>query len=198
MAAVYAFFKLREYAAERTVRELVAWSASADNHIRGNLSLCDYLHNAQRKLKLSREYCIYDDDERSYAKSIIEEYRQDLMQSYFKRNTYTIKSKYTVKGLDYFMFSLYAFLSDHQCDHEMCNQNMHTEQTEYKSYGYWGGPLYDATYALSDFAVVFHKMHYISYMYCRESVVLKALVPAWNEQNLKEILDAKQIEVSRY
>ena len=36
---------------------------------------------------------------------------------------------------------------------------------------------------------VFRKMHYITYMYCKESLSLQKNVPAWNESRLKEILD---------
>lgn len=37
--------------------------------------------------------------------------------------------------------------------------------------------------------VVSHKMHYITYMYCKENLALQKNVPAWNESRLKEILD---------
>ena len=37
--------------------------------------------------------------------------------------------------------------------------------------------------------IVFHKMYYITYMYCKESLALQKNVPSWNENRLKEILD---------
>lgn len=37
--------------------------------------------------------------------------------------------------------------------------------------------------------VVSHKMHYITYMYCKENLALQKNVPAWNERRLKEIID---------
>lgn len=37
--------------------------------------------------------------------------------------------------------------------------------------------------------IVFHKMHYITYMYCKDNLALQKNIPAWNESVLKEILD---------
>lgn len=190
---IFLFLKLKEFYRDRSLRDLVAWSVTGGDGI----PLWREISNAQIKLKLSKEYCIAGDNEWAIAKEIIDEYKKDLMQSYFKGNAYVIKSKYAIRGETYFMFALYAFLSDHQCDYKFLEQDMHKERLEYKRYGDWGGPLYDATYALTDFAVVFHKMHYITYMYCRGNDILKGFVPEWSEKNLKGILDTKQIQISR-
>ena len=37
--------------------------------------------------------------------------------------------------------------------------------------------------------VVFHKMQYITYMYCKSNLALQGNVPSWNESRLKEVLD---------
>ena len=49
--------------------------------------------------------------------------------------------------------------------------------------------VYLCEHMISGRDVVFHKMHYITYMYCKESMSLKKNVPAWNESVLKEALD---------
>lgn len=190
---IFLFSKLREFYRDKSLRELVAWSVTGG----GGIPLWSKVSNAQIKHKLSKEYCIAGDEEWDYAKEIIDEYRKDLTQSYFKGHLKVIKSKYVVQGEEYFMFARYAFLSDHQCDYKFLGHDMHIDTVSFNRYGNWGGPLYDATYSLTDFAVVFHKMHYITYMYCRGSEILKPFVPAWNEENLKEILDTKQIQISR-
>ena len=195
---IFLFSKLREFYRDRSLRELVAWSVSTDDHIRCNLSLSNYIVKAQIKLNLPKECCIVGDEEWAIAKEIIDKYKKDLMQSYFKGHAYVIKSKYAIQGETYFMFALYAFLSDHQCDYKFLEHDMHKKRISYKEYGSWGGTLFDATYAQTDFAIVFHKMHYITYMYCRGNDILKTYVPSWNEENLKEILDTKQIQISRF
>lgn len=177
VVAIIAFKKWHEASQERNLRDLVEWSTSSDNHIRCNLSLSAYVYNAQIKLFLPQEYRIAGDEERKTANELLEEYRKDLMQAYFAGKLNIPKSKYVVQGQDYFMFALYAFLSDHQCDYEFLGHNMRKA---------------------TDFAVVFHKMHYITYMYCRKNETLKDLVPEWNEKNLKEILETKQIQLQRF
>ena len=49
--------------------------------------------------------------------------------------------------------------------------------------------VYLCEHEVSDRNIVLHKMHYITYMYCKESPALQKNVPAWNEKRLKEILD---------
>lgn len=186
--AIVAFGKWRELSKAKKLKELVAWSIIPD-HPFGNISAHDlplwsYVSNAQIEFKLPQEYRISGDDEWNYAKEILEEYLRVLTISYFKGKLALIKSKYAVDGDDYFMFTLYAFLSEHQCDYDFLGHDMHSDRLN------TGSP---KTYAQTDFAIVLHKMHYITYMYCRGSEILKTYVPAWNEKNLKEILDTKQI-----
>lgn len=50
--------------------------------------------------------------------------------------------------------------------------------------------VYLCEHEVSGHNVVLHKMHYITYMYCKESLILQKNVPAWNESRLKEIVDS--------
>lgn len=50
--------------------------------------------------------------------------------------------------------------------------------------------VYLCEHEMSSHNVVYHKMHYISYMYCKENLALQKYVPAWNEERLTEILDS--------
>lgn len=192
--AIVAFSKWRELSKERKLRDLVSWSVVRTKPYEllvhaHDLPLWAYLKNAQIEFKLPDKYRITGDVEWGYAKEVIEEFQKDLIQSYFKGHLKLIKSKYDVRGEDYFMCSLYAFLSEHQCDYEFLGHDMHSDLLN------TGSP---TTYAQTDFAIALHKMHYITYMYCRRSKILKYLVPEWNEKNLQEILDTKQIMLFRY
>ena len=199
--ACIAFSKWCELSRNRKLRDLVSWCVVKEKYGEllvhaHDLPLWAYIKNAQIK-SLAKEYHISGDEEWAFVKEILEEYQRDLIQSYFKGHLSLMKSKYEIDGEVYFMFSLYAFLSEHQCEYEFLGHDMHKERLEYKHYGDWGGPLFDAKYEQTDFAVVLHKMHYVTYMYCRESEILKNFVPEWNEKILKEILDTKQIQISR-
>lgn len=169
LVALVAFSKWRDLSQERKLRELVSWSAIGDySPVLGRHSyvreLLIAVLNAQFDDAIDKKYRITEAAEKQYVIKIIEDYQKDIMRSYFKGQLTIIKSKYVVDSKDYFMLMLYAFLSDHQCD-------------------------YDST----DLAVVFHKLHYITYKYCKRNEILRSFVPEWNEKNLKEILDTKQI-----
>ena len=198
--AIIAFRKWHELSLQQELKNLVVWSAICDHPFRAvsghDLPLWSYISNAQIEFQLPQDYRITGDDEWCFAKEILEEYQTNLIRSYLIGNLKLIKSKYAIRGEDYFMLMLYAFLSDHQCDDKFLNHEMHKERVSYKSYGSTFSAGFDATYALTDFAVVLHKMHYITYMYCIENKVLKPFVPEWNEKNLKKILDTNQIQLS--
>ena len=181
--AIIAFKKWHEASQERKLRNLVSWSAIGDHcPVSGSYGymrdLITAVQNAQYEDSIDKKYRIADETEKQYMIEIVEAYQIDIMRSYFKGQLKLIKSKYVVEGNDYFMFMLYVFLSVHQCDTNLIGHEM---------YSY-------STYTLTDFAVVYHKMHYITYMYCRENDILKGLVPEWNEKNLKKILDTRQIK----
>ena len=161
-----AFWNWHKYSKEQQLRELISWSAIGDySPVLGRYSYVSEpvstMLNAQYNEAIGIKYRITK-EERKYVIEIIEEFQQDIMRSYFRGQRIVIKSKYAVLKKDYFLFALYVFLCDHQSKYES-----------------------------SDFAVVFHKMHYITYMYCKSSTILKDHVPSWNERNLKEILDTK-------
>lgn len=194
LAAIVAFSKWRELSQERELRHLVSWSVIGG----GGIPLWAEVSNAQIGLNLTKEYRISGDDEWQFVKEILDEYKQDLMKSYFEERLCTLKSKYVIQGEAYFMLTLYTFLLKHQCDYKFLNHDMHKERVAYKSYGSTISSGFDATYSLTEFALVFHKMLYITYGYCIGNNIAREFVPEWQEKNLKEILDTKKIEVSRW
>ena len=164
LVAVISFGKWHKYSQEQQLRELISWSAIGDySPVMGRYSYVSEpvftVFNAQYNEAIDQKYRIAEED-RKYVIEIIEEYQKDIMRSYFMGQRIVIKGKYEVQKETYFMFALYAFLCDHQSE-----------------------------YSTRDSAVVFHKMHYITYMYCKSSNILRDHVPNWNERNLKEILD---------
>jgi len=202
--SIAAFIKWREYSQEKKLRELVSWSALGDySPALGRYSyLSELLYavlNAQYDDAIDKKYRITEEFEKQYVREIIEEYQKDIMRSYFKGHLKLIKSKYVVNGEDYFLITMRDFLESHQCDEKFLCHDMHEEIVEYKRYGDWGGPCYDATYALTDFAIVFNKLYYITYLYCKHSKIANPRGNRFsNEMFIKEILDTKQIQISRF
>ena len=154
---------------EKKLRELIAWAATGDNNRSSyTWELVNAIRGAQCSDAIDAKYRISDDAEWKYVREIIEEYQKDLMRSYFKGKTISVKSKDEMYGNEYFMFTLGVFLSDHQYDHEFM--------------GY---------YLRSDFGTVFFKLHYIAYMYCENNEKLTSKVGYWTKNELRQQLDAR-------
>lgn len=199
LALIYCIYQIVQYRKNTNFRELVAWCVTKDNSLyRCNLRLRDYIHNAQNRLRIPDEYRIQS-DEWNIVNEILCQYQSDLKEDYFCGKAYIIKSKYVIPGETYFMFSLSNYLDDHQCDREFLSYDMHKETLSYKSCGSWGSPLYDAKYRISDFSNIYHKLFYISLLYCQEDEIINPKhVEYWKCSNVKNILDSKEIQIGRH
>lgn len=200
MVIIVALRRIKELSSQLKMRDLVSWSVSKGDHIRCNLPLFSYIANAQIHLNIPQEYRISGDEEWGYAKDILLEYQKDLSQLYITGciSTKILEGKYAVMGEDYFMFSLQSFLADHLCDSKFLEYSMRDERLEYKEYGSWGRQLYDATYSLTDFSVVYNKMHYISYLFCKNNESINKNGEYFhNERFIKERLDTGKIQISQ-
>ena len=191
--AIVAFEKWYKYTQEQKLRGLVSWSAIGDyspafgrySYVR---ELLIAVLNAQYNDAIDKKYRIAEEIEKQYVNEILKEYQKDIMRSYFKGHLALIKSKYAIRGEDYFMFSLHDFLSEHQCDYKFLGYDMHKERLEYTRYGETISAGFDATYALTDFAIVYHKLYFIAYMYCKNSKITNPNGNCFcNEKFIKDI-----------
>lgn len=209
LIVLYLWGRVRSHRESELLYKFVAWCVSKDDLVyRCNLSLLHYVHNAQISLKISDSHSIRGDIERGYAKSILDGFTSYLCESYFchKINRDNLRKLGKWEKIDgyfieihFFMFQLYNYLSSHQCDSHFLGQDMHCKTLSRKDYGMWGGPLYDATYELTDFAVVFHKMLYISYMFCKNSSIYADVISKYaTEQSYIDVINTKQISISRH
>lgn len=183
----------------RTLHELVAWCVTdSSSEYRCNIHLHEYISNAQIDEKISKDYSISNEAEWNIAKEIITYYQKYLTQLYFTNRLTLPKSKYVIPGVHYFMYTLQAYLELHQCDYTFYGHEMHKETISQKNYGSWGGQLFDAIYALSDYSLVFHKLYYISYVFCKHSKIFNPKGEMFNNEKVIEmIIDSKQISLSR-
>ena len=180
---------------EFQLKELIAWCLTDSN--REYLPLHQFILEAQNLLNVPPKYRIISSDLEK-VKILIAGFQKDTTQKYFSNSLYLPKCKYTINSKTYFMYLLQSFLEKHQCDSYFLDYNMHQNRITYESYGSWGGELYDATYSLTDFAIVFHKLYYIAYIYCKKSNTLNPKGNYFNnEQSIEYILDSKQISISQ-
>lgn len=158
------------------------------------------IHNAQIKLDIPEICRITTDEEWEYAEEIIEYIRDTALHDYFNEELYIPKLKF--RGIweeQCFMFWLQTHMQKHECDSHFLGRDLHAKTLDYKSYGSWGGSLSDATYELTDFALVMQKLHYIAYVHNKFD---KKLNPKGtlnnNEKGIEDIIRTRTISVSRY
>ena len=194
----YLISQTLKYRKEKNLFKLVAWSVTGNYDTRLNINsytseLVSYIKEAQYINKIDNEYKTVESDEIKIVYEIIKEYQKYVSREYFKGHLGLIDSKRTIQPEDYFMATLHDLLSAHHCDRTFIEYDMFGEQFEYKRYSDGSG--YKATYALTDFSIVYHKLYYITHIYCKNSLALQDKVSLWSEEIIKEALDTKQMTI---
>lgn len=207
IAALLAFclfwqsLKLYEYSLKKSLHERVSWCAGGNAHdCSRSLPLIDIICNAQAIHNLSKEYRLIEESEQSTAKEILAFFQEYLTQEYFKDALSSDRTIVRKSSEAYFIFALKSYLEKYQCDTSFHEHKMYTVKN-YVKYGSWGAQLFDATYILTDYAVVYHKILYIvqlCYFNSLKDTDAIYSVESRATENTKKVLDTKEIEVSRY
>ena len=218
LIVVFLSYKLYEHYIKRNLFNKVAWCVTNDSHIyRCNMNLIDWINNipfyslkkktadcffpnADKLFPIDEKYRIQGDEERNIAKEILKEYQRDLIQKYFLGELGTNRFIRKLTKAEYFLYTLQEFLQKHECETTFNGIKMY-ETKEYKSYGSWGVPLFSATYELTDYAVVYHKIIYIAEMYrltLRENPLDTESYYFKSAEATKEVIDSRKMKVSRY
>ena len=179
-----ALYKLHEHSRERTLYRSVSWCMETDN-------LITYVLSAQNDL--SKDYHINDTD-MDHLRVILAEYQKDLATAFLKGSLTPIRCRYVMEGENYYLLTLNIFLRKHKDTHEFSGHRMHGKMS----------PTAPGTYFISDFALVYHKLCYISNNFCKNS---KAILSCKNDgiaqflsgstayaTYLSKILETKQIK----
>lgn len=183
-----------KYYSDNAIRKYVAWCIAPNS----GLNLFEHIANAQVALQLPAEYCIIEQYEWDYVRIIVSEFQKQLVRSYFREQLTMKKFMHGMRGEDYFMYKITAFLHELHVENRFLDYDMHKKRLSYKEYGSWGGPLYDATYSLSDFGRTFFKLYYTTYLFCKESKRIDHTGNYYNyDSDIKEILDTQRISISR-
>ena len=145
------------------------------------------------------EYRITDDAERETEKEILEIFQHEWAECFFNNELRIVEHKKKLSCEDYFLVALYSFLTQHQCDYTFFGHDMYKIISR-KNYGPLGMQGFDATYALNEFSTVYHKLLLISCAGCIRSESLNFDGRNYQRiyENIKKVLDTKQIEVSKF
>lgn len=196
----YLGVRFYDYTLKKRLHEHVAWCVSNDSLLyRCGLTLFDYIWNAQVKHDLSKEYRLIADSERTTAKEILKYFQEYLNQAYFKGDLSFSRENVNMASETYFIVLLKYYLEKHECETYFHENKMYTTKS-YKSFGRWGGELFEATYELTDYAVVYHKILYtvrLCYLDIFKEKIQEHSVAHRSAEYSKKVLDSKEIEVSR-
>ena len=171
--SVWAFTTWRKLKKMENLKECVGWSVHEDNSLRYNIPLWVHFRDAQLKDYIQDKYRITCEEEWDEAKEIIKRYQKELANSYFEERLWAMESIYGIGGKDYFIYMLYVYL----CENNNYGYGQHSV------FRLWNNELDTRN------KIVFHKMQYITYMYCKENLALQKNVPSWNEDVLQKTLD---------
>lgn len=192
--SILAFDKWREFSREKKLREYVSW------HFTGydGIPLWAEISNVSSKLELSAEYWIVDRDN-EFVDVILDGFKKDLTECYFRGCLRLLKSKQEVRCRDYFLIALCGYLKEHRFDYNFLGYDMRKEMISRNPRDITTGSGSERTYILTDFAIVYHKLYYITYMFCKNSQITNPCGEDFHNDNyIKEILDTGRMTVSRY
>lgn len=172
LVSIWAFTTWRKLKNAENIKDWVGWSVCESNAVRGYLHLWEHLKNAQLHSNVSEQYRISGDEEWQAVKDALKRYQKELTQSYFDGRLWPLGNRYDISEKDYFIYMFYVYL----CENENYGYGQHTVFRLYHN-------------EVDHRNIVFNKMRYITYMYCKGNLTLQKNVPSWNEGVLKRALD---------
>ena len=167
--SIIAFYKWFLYAKDKQFLDMCSWSV-----IGRSMGQTSYVRdqvievfNAQFDNDIEEQYRLSYEKDYEIVVKIVKDFQLDFMRSFFHGRRLVVKSKYSIYPNVYFILALYIFLCDHQYD-----------------------------YSETDKKLVYRKVNYITYMYCKNNKALQNYVPSWNERCLRESIDEVLVERS--
>lgn len=191
---VFVVPKLIQNGRDQSLKEQVAWTTTTSNSWDSPraLELWQYIHNIQNRYRVEDKYKISTKEEWDIAKSLIEKCRSELASDFLQNRVQSTKYTSALTPEEYFIFSLSYFLSENQTKKELLGHKMYIE-IDRVSYSAWS---YDATYSITEFGMVFHKLRYITSLYCLDHPRIKAMIGFMDPADQKKTLDSGVYKMS--
>lgn len=174
----------------------VKWCISYDsfNNTEADRKMYTHILRLQHQLSIGERYRITN-DESDIIIEILHSFQQDLIQRYF--NDSLTSCKYIEEV--FFTISLMEFLEKHQCKQTFNGNEMHTPKN-YQEYGTWGATSFSATYVLTDYAIIFYKLLYITQLYCNKllNITDTNKLGFITAETTKVAIDTRHIDVNNF
>ena len=161
---------------------------------RCELKLRNTILRLQDELAINKEYRIID-AELNFVIDIIHGYQDDLVQKYF--NGYAF-SYLNLSEEEYYIATFNDFLQKHECERTFNGNEMYTTK-DYQSYGIYGTPSFTAKFVLTDYAVTYHKLCYITQLKCIKlhgKPISNNSIANLSLESFRKAIDTREIEVS--
>lgn len=157
------------YKYEQDLTDKVRWivisqifgSIFVDNRIHKTVrdrELYQYIEREQHKLKVDNKFCIdfSNEQEKDFICEILEIHKQSVIKSFFMDSLTKDNAFYRLKELEYYMFSLQGFLDDNIKGNinDIYLLKYHQKDGSY------------TTYKLTDYGIIYEKLHYITAFFC--------------------------------
>lgn len=136
-------YVLYKYLNEKSLKKKIAWCVIKDRQYRIYNCLSDYIHIEQRSLENKYHLC---ENDKNIIDEILQIYQQKLIEDYFKGYT---RNYHNLTEQSYFFTTLNDFLGKHRYDTFFNNKELVINKNKLTTYG-----------------IVFHKLYYITQMYC--------------------------------
>lgn len=189
LALFYLAYKYYHYRLEDRLFEHVSWCVGGNSiEDRRDLALLDYIHNAQVKHHLSKEYCIIEESERTTAKEILRYFQEYLTQAYFKGNLSFSRKNVNMDSEAYFFDFLKYYLEKNECE---------TYFHENELYDFLAVERYTRYYKLTEYGIVYHKLLYtvrLWYLDFFKDKIQQDSVAHRKSEYSKKVLDTNEIE----
>lgn len=144
--------KLIDYNRQSKVRTLV------HDCLRSRRDLVYFIYQAQSAIP--PQYHI-DNSENCCVNALLSEFEDSLTHKHSAGEITLPKTRYSIPTIDFFMYQLYLFCKEYQCDEEVAGEAMRDFVLSRQGY--------NTIYSLTDFGVTFHKIYYISVNYTANS-----------------------------
>lgn len=194
IVAIIVIPKLIQSNRDETLKKQVAWTTTTSNSWDSPraLELWQYVYNIQNRYVSDNKYRISSKEEWEMAKNIIEKCRAELSADFSQNRVHSTQSTAALTPEEYFVFSLSYFLSQHKTKTSLDGKILYNEidRKNFKDGGV------DISYDITNFGIVFHKLRYITSLYCLDHPRIKAMIGYMDPESSKKTIDSKTYKIS--
>ncbi len=183
---IFLLYLLRKHYNNKRLKELSAWILTKNPYNRTyNLSLTGYIMKKfQIELCIPEKYRVTP-NEKETAELIVSAFREYFSELCLNNSVTSPEAVSKISEEKFFIYHFDCYLEKHSCDHRFIDNEMFEKLISQEGTYNLGS----FTYSLTDFALVFFKLNYITSTYLNDSK---------NMKNIADIIDKQQITLYHY